>query len=280
VLWHANGFTQRVMKTSLFILNIFFSVSAIAQPTVSGFTSPATDTIVFLPQSSISLSGVAVQSNPGHPILDTTWTKTSGPAATITNASNRMTTTITGLVTGNYVFTLTATDKQKTATSSVKVTVVSGILAMDLSYFKVSKNENGVLVTWQTDMESNNARFVIQKSFNGSAFYDVDSISSKAKYGNSSIPLAYSYQITNGNTQADMGSLVLILSLLAFVVVISKLKKRYKYLVLAIASMFLFSCSKSVVEPNQTTANGTTAFRLKQVSVDNHVAYSQIILIN
>src|ERR1700676_3593144 len=98
------------MKISFVILCICFSVSAMAQPqpTVSGRTTPAKDTIIILPTNSITLTGTAVQANPGHPILDTTWTQTSGPAATITNPSNRMTTTLTGLVAGSYLFKLTA----------------------------------------------------------------------------------------------------------------------------------------------------------------------------
>src|SRR5580700_3955725 len=102
------------MKTLLIILSVAFSLSAMAQPvpTVSGRTAPAKDTIITLPTNSITLTGTAVQSDPGHPIIDTTWTETSGPAATITNSSNRMTTKVTGMVVGSYVFTLTATDKQ------------------------------------------------------------------------------------------------------------------------------------------------------------------------
>src|ERR1700688_4726760 len=109
------------MKTQLITLSILFSVSVIAQPTVTGNTAPVKDTVIFWPANSITLSGTAVQSNPGHPILDTTWTKTSGPAATITNPSNRMNTRVTGLVKGTYVFTLTASDKNKSTSTTLKV---------------------------------------------------------------------------------------------------------------------------------------------------------------
>jgi K319L-like, PKD domain len=268
------------MKTALFILSVFFSVSAVAQPTVSGKTTPAKDTIIIFPTNSITLSGTAVQANPGHPVLDTTWTKTSGPAATITNPSNRMTTTVTGLVVGSYVFTLTATDKNNSSSTTVKVRVVSGILAMKLAYFNVSKNDQGTLFTWQTDMESNNARFVIQESTNGSNFYDIAVLSSKANGGNSSMPLTYSYQISNNNTQSDMHSIWLVMTLLAFIGLISKLKKAYKCLVLVIASVFFFSCTKSVTVPDNAPTSSKTTFRLKQVDMDNNVNYSEIIRLN
>ena len=141
------------MKTLLIILSVAFSLSAIAQPgpTVSGRTAPAKDTIITLPTNLITLTGTAVESDPGHPILDTTWTKTSGPAATITNSSNRMTTTVTGLVQGTYVFTLTATDKKKSASATVNVKVIPGLLLTGLAYFNVSRINGGLILTWQTN---------------------------------------------------------------------------------------------------------------------------------
>jgi hypothetical protein len=273
------------MKTALFILSVFFSASAVAQPTVSGNTSPVIDTVIILPTNSVTLSGTAVQANPGHPILDTTWTETSGPAATITNPSNRMTTKVTGMVAGTYVFTLTATDKQNSSSAKVKITVISGVLPMQLAYFNVSGNDLGTKVTWQTDMESNNSHFVIQESTNGSDFYDIASISSQAKGGNSSTTLTYSYQISNNitqnnNTQSDMHNILLVMSLLALFVLISKLKKAYKCLVLGIACMFLFSCTKSVTAPDNAPSSNVKAFRLKQVDIDNHVSYSEVIILN
>jgi hypothetical protein len=273
------------MKTALFILSVFFSFSAIAQPTVSGNTLPVIDTVIILPTNSITLSGTAVQANPGHPILDTTWTETSGPAATITNPSNRMTTKVTGMVAGSYEFTLTATDKQNSSSAKVKITVISGVLPVELAYFNVSKNDLGTKITWQTDMESNNSHFVIQESTNGSDFYDIATISSQAKGGNSSTTLTYSYQISNNNaqnnnTQSDMHSILLVMTLLAIIVLISKLKKAYKCLVLGIACMFLFSCTKSVTVPDNAPSSTVKAFRLKQVDIDNHVSYSEVIILN
>jgi len=268
------------MKTALFILSVFFSISAIAQPTVSGYTIPAKDTIIILPTSSITLSGTAVQGNPGHPILDTSWTKTSGPAATITKPSNRMTTTVTGLVAGSYIFTLTATDKQNSSSAAVKITVISGILPVQLAHFNVSKNDQGILISWQTEMESNNSGFIIQESTNGSSFFDLAAISSQAKGGNSNTPLTYSYQISNNNSQADMHSIWFVMTLLAIIVFISKLKKAYKCLILGIVCMFLFSCSKSVTVPDNTPASTVKAFRLKQIDLDNQVNYSEIIMLN
>jgi hypothetical protein len=87
-------------------------------PTVSA-GSPRTIT---LPTSSVTLSGTA--SDPNGSIASYSWSKTSGPAATIASPT-AATTTVSGMTTaGTYVFNLKVTDNQgATASSSVTVTV-------------------------------------------------------------------------------------------------------------------------------------------------------------
>ena len=201
------------MKTSLIVFALFFSFSAFAQPTVSGRTAPATDTVIFTPTSSITLTGTAIRANPGHPILDTTWTKTSGPAATITNPSNSMTTTVTGLVVGCR---------------------------------------------------------------DGIHFNDLAIIPSQAKNGNSHVPLTYSYQISTGSSQAEMEGIFLVMTLLALFTLMNKLSRVHKCVVVGLTCTFLFSCSKSATLPDNKSSSTKTAYRLKQVDLDNHVFYSEI----
>ena len=67
--------------------------------------------------------------------------------------------------------------------------------------------------------------------------------------------------------------------ILAGVVLISRLNKTYKCLVLAIASFFLFSCTKSVITPNNNKPPSKTMFRVKQVNMDNQVSYSEIVIV-
>lgn len=269
------------MKVQFITLAVLLSLSGIAQPSVSGTTLPATDTIIFLPASSIKLSGIVNQANPGHPVLDTTWTKTSGPAATITNPSNRMTTTVTGLSLGNYVFTLTATDKKNSASATVNVKVVSGLLPVGLSYFHVARNNNGILISWRTEMESNNSRFIIQKSIDGLVFTDEASITSKADNGNSSVSLNYSYQISGKITNAGTSYIFWVITLLSFIMMISRSKRIYKSLVLVVFCLFLFSCSKSVTKPDSgNTISTKTFYRLKLVNLDGQFNYSDIEMLN
>jgi len=271
------GRLQKVstMKAQMIIISFFFSVSGITQPVVTGNTAPAKDTIIFLPANSITLSGTAVRANPGHPILDTTWTKTSGPAATITFPSNRMTTTITGMVKGSYSFTLTATDKSNSSFATVNIKVVPALLPIELAYFNVSRVNGGLMLSWQTNMESNNSHFIVQKSDDGSNFSDIASIASKAQNGNSDIRLNYSYQIFGEVIKADMHYLFLVMTLLALIALVSKLSTIYKSLILGLVCMFLFSCSKSVSVSNNTISS-KTEYRLKQVDLDGHFTYSEI----
>lgn len=269
------------MKFTVLILSVFFSAALYAQPTVSVATAPAADTIIIIPASSVTLTGTAVRANPGHPILDTTWTQSSGPsAATITNPSNRMTTTVTGLVVGTYVFTLTATDKNNSASANLTVRVLSGILPIQFAYFKATHNDQGIVINWQTNTESNSAFFVIQQSLNGAAFRDIQIIHSKAKNGNSSIPLSYSYQIPDETRQAGMENVFLAMTIVGLIAFMSTLNRTAKYIILALASLFFFSCSKSVEKPGNAPDSIQTAYRLKIVNLDNQVSYSEIKMIN
>jgi hypothetical protein len=265
---------------SIVFFSAFFSLSAVAQPTVTGMTSPAKDTIIIFPANSVTLTGIANQANPGHHILDTTWVQTSGPAlATITNPSNRMTTTVTGLALGNYVFTLTATDKQNSASASVNVHVLPGTLPIQLASFDITPDNAGLLLTWQTSMESNNAYFVVQKSTDDSTFTDIAVIMSKAENGNSTVPLNYSYQILQQAIEANMHGLLLVIIVLSAIALVSKLNKFYKSMVLGVVCLFLFSCSKSVSVPKNTVP-AKTEYRLKQVALDGTITYSEVELVN
>ena len=124
-------------------------------------------------------------------------------------------------------------------------------------------------------METNNSYFIVQKSIDGSNFTDIASIASKAQNGNSDIQLNYSYEIFGEVIQADMHYLLLVMTLLASITLISKLKNIYKSLILGLVCMFLFSCTKTVSVPNNTISS-KTEFRLKQVDLVGHITYSEI----
>ena len=76
-----------------------------------------------------------------------------------------------------------------------------------------------------------------------------------------------------------MHYLLLVMTLLASITLISKLKSIYKSLVLGLACMFLFSCTKSVSISNNTISS-KSEYRLKQVDLDGHFTYSEIKFAN
>ena len=88
-------------------------------PTV---TADSTQTIT-LPTDSVTLTGTA-SGNGGATISSTSWTKASGGSATITSPSS-LTTKVTGLTAGTYVFQLTATDNHSLSASAYDTVVVN-----------------------------------------------------------------------------------------------------------------------------------------------------------
>lgn len=73
--------------------------------------------------STYELVGTA-EAAAGKTIVSTLWTKVSGPAATITNP-DALTTNVTGLTSGTYVFKLTATDSAGTVASDTVEIVIT-----------------------------------------------------------------------------------------------------------------------------------------------------------
>ena len=79
---------------------------------------------IILPVNSITLSGSANKGTVGGPVVSTLWSQRSGPNTATLTPGNALTTHVTGLVSGNYVFRLTVTDSiGNTAFDSSIVTV-------------------------------------------------------------------------------------------------------------------------------------------------------------
>src|SRR6185312_4125938 len=77
---------------------------------------------ITLPINTVTLTGTGTDSD--GTIASYQWAKVSGPSSYTITASSSATTTVKGLVAGNYVFKLTVTDDQgATGTSSVTITV-------------------------------------------------------------------------------------------------------------------------------------------------------------
>jgi ribosomal protein L14 len=90
-------------------------------PNVPPVANAGADKVVILPANSVSLGGSGSDSD--GTIVSYSWSKVSGPAATITSPASANT-TVTGLTAGVYVFQLTVTDNSgATGADTVQVTV-------------------------------------------------------------------------------------------------------------------------------------------------------------
>jgi endonuclease/exonuclease/phosphatase family metal-dependent hydrolase len=88
--------------------------------------SAGTDQTLTASTTSTNLTGTA--SDPDGSIVSTLWTKVSGPACTITTPST-LSTSVTGMTVGTYVFRLTATDNVGgTNFDDIQVTISSNVI--------------------------------------------------------------------------------------------------------------------------------------------------------
>jgi Secretion system C-terminal sorting domain len=101
---------------------IAVNVNALQPPAVS---AGATQTIV-LPSNSITLTGTAAAKN-GATISNTSWTESSGPNSAAIKTPTSLSTAITGLVAGVYIFKLTATDNKGLSGSSTLTVNVNSV---------------------------------------------------------------------------------------------------------------------------------------------------------
>lgn len=68
-----------------------------------------------------------------------------------------------------------------------------GVLPVTFSSFNAFKTSNGILFEWGTSSESGNSHFELELSKDGKQFVKVGEVVSKAKNGDSSLPLQYTF---------------------------------------------------------------------------------------
>jgi alpha-tubulin suppressor-like RCC1 family protein len=103
--------------------SISVTITVNAAPIQSPIADAGSDQIITLPTNSVTLNGSG-SNDPYGTITAYAWTQASGPAASSISASGSVTTAVTALVQGVYVFQLQITDNQgATATSKVTITV-------------------------------------------------------------------------------------------------------------------------------------------------------------
>jgi hypothetical protein len=123
--------------------NITVGAGSANQPPVANAGS---DQTITLPTSSVSLAGSGTDA--GGSIASYAWTQSSGPAGATISTPAGASTSVTGLVQGTYVFTLTVTDNQgATATDNVQVTVNAAATANQPPTVNAGSNQTITLPT-------------------------------------------------------------------------------------------------------------------------------------
>lgn len=98
---------------------------AVVPPNLPPVANAGSNQSITLPTNSVSVSGSA-STDPDGTIASYQWAKTSGPATYTIVSPTSVSTSITGLVQGTYVFALTVTDNQgATNTAAVQITVTA-----------------------------------------------------------------------------------------------------------------------------------------------------------
>lgn len=149
------------------------------------------DTTIYLPNSTVNLIGIN-STDPDGTISFYSWTKISGPAATITTPSSANT-TVTGLVQGTYLFRLLVTDDSSaTDADTVIVTVnpYSPNFQWNIPQLRFSAYQSYIKLLWATEAEKNNDHFDLEYSDDNKIWKLL--VRMKAN-GNSNTTSAYEY---------------------------------------------------------------------------------------
>lgn len=149
-------------------------------------------------------------------------------------------------------------------------------LPVTLSSFFVSKQNLGAKATWTTSQEINNSYFVLQGSVDGKNFSDIERVNSHWSTGNSTIPYTYTVSL-DSLTVANTYYLTVILVLLGICSLIGKTKsgKIFVSVLVVFIIFFSISCKKSEQAPK--SIQKYQYFRLRSVSIDNNITYSDVI---
>jgi len=123
------------------------------------------DQTLRLPTSSTTVAGSVVVAQ--GVLSSVLWQQVSGAAATITSPSS-LTTTITGLTQGTYVFSLTATDSYSLSASDTMVIQVFGENQnTNIIFFQGAYNGNKINIDWTVNSVLNTKTFAISRKWLG-----------------------------------------------------------------------------------------------------------------
>ena len=140
---------------------------------------------------------------PDNPSSQTTWNNIGTDRGTAHNINNG----------GGYseliVFSaaLSESERQAMETNQVVYYSIPSILPVVWSHFQAQSNSTGVLLQWQTASEQNTARFIVQRSADGTKWKDIAEVTAA---GHSDAPRTYEYVDENAVTGNNFYRVMLI----------------------------------------------------------------------
>lgn len=105
------------------------------------------------------------------------WTKIAGSNIFTISDANVINPLVSGLLLGDYTFELRTTDNLGAISRDTVVIHSNGLpLGVNLRFFKAVNTGSGTQLSWATDRENGNARFVIERSDDGTSFTAIGNI--------------------------------------------------------------------------------------------------------
>lgn len=130
-------------------------------------------------------------------------------------------------------------------------------------------------INWNTETESNNDHFIIEGSKDGSNFFNITTIKTKATEGNSSATINYQIQLNSNNgTLASVSYIILLFFILSAAV---KSKRKLAF-VLSLGFVFFVACNKQEIQTMHTD-DEIKFIRITQVDKNGIKSMSKVVKI-
>lgn len=138
--------------------------------------SAGNDSTVIVPSVNAVLNG-AGSYDPNDVIVKYAWRKISGPASYNIENPQAPVTKVSSLQAGSYAFELSVTDEFGIVrTDAVTINVITGVLPVEINYFKGKSISKANMLNWRTEQELNVKDFIIFRSSDGKEFLPVGTV--------------------------------------------------------------------------------------------------------
>ncbi|MGJ7029738.1 M43 family zinc metalloprotease [Niabella hirudinis] len=160
------------------------------------------------------------------------------------------------------------------------VTISDAVLPVNFGAIDAFIKDGQLNVKWTSETETNNDRYLVQLSQDGTAFYTIGTVKTLAVGGNSNTPVDYHFSIDkSGITGAAAGLMLLALGSLGGV----KRRKRLSGFVLGMMILALLGISNSCSRKQEALAQDKMRalfLRIAQVDKDETTHYSKVIKVS